>query len=63
MIEPSRLDLVVDALIPVTSGIILRVSAVTKDSVTITAVNGAGAAADADFYLGLVHSTLLDTLF
>ena len=63
VIEPSRLDLVVDSLIPVTSGRILRVSAVTKDSVTITAVNDAGVAADADFYLGLVHSTLLDTLF
>lgn len=63
VIEPSRLDLVVDSLIPATTKTVLEVAAVTTDSVTIKAWTDAGVAKDADFYLGLVHSTLLDTLF
>jgi hypothetical protein len=63
VIEPSRLNLVVDGLAPVTTKTILEVSAVDKSSVTIKAWSDAGVAKDADFYIGLVHSTLLDTLF
>lgn len=63
VIEPSRLNLVIDTLTAVTSKTVLEVFAVDKSSVTIKAWTDAGAAKDADFYLSLVHSTLLDTLF
>lgn len=63
VIEPSRLNLVVDSIVPVTAARIISVAAVDKDSVTIAVRTDAGVAADADFYIGLVHSTLLDTLF
>lgn len=63
VIEPSRLNLVVDGLAAVTTKTILEISAVDASSVTIKAWSDAGAAKDADFYIGLVHSTLLDSLF
>lgn len=63
VLEPSRLNLVVDGLAAITTKTVLEVSAVDKSSVTIKAWSDAGVAKDADFYIGLVHSTLLDTLF
>lgn len=63
VIEPSRLDLVIDGLVPVTTKTILEVFAVDKSSVTVKAWSDAGAAKDADFYLGLIHSTLLDSVY
>lgn len=65
VLEPSRLDLVIDSIVPVTEGAIINVAAVDKTSVTINVVSRADVltAMDADFYISLVHSTLLDTLF
>jgi hypothetical protein len=63
VLEPSRLNLVVDSIVGVTASTVFSVSAVDKSSVTILAKSDAGAAKDADFYISLVHSTLLDTLF
>lgn len=63
VIAPSRLNIVVDSLVAVTAKRMLQVFAVDAQTVTIKAVDETGTAADCDFYLGLVHSTLLDTLF
>ncbi len=63
VIEPSRLNLVIDSIVGVTAGATFNISAVSTSSVTVLAKNAAGAAFDADFYLGLIHSTLLDTTF
>lgn len=62
VLEPSRLDLVVDSIVPATVDAVISVAAVDKSSVTVQA-QIAGVNADADFYISLVHSTLLDTLF
>lgn len=62
-IEPARLDVVVAGIVSLTSGIIFHVSAVSKDSITVEAVNDAGAAADGDFALTCVHSKLVDAIF
>lgn len=61
--QPSRLDIAVVGFACVTADRILTISAVDKESVTIEAVDMAGAAADADFYLTCVHSTQLNYTF
>jgi len=61
-IEPSRLNIVVDSVVSATEDAVISVAAVDKSSVTVQA-QVAGVDANADFYISLVHSTLLDTLF
>lgn len=65
VLEPSRLNLVIASIVPVTAGAIISVAAVDKSSVTISVISRAdvSTAIDADFYISLVHSTLLDTTF
>ena len=63
VLEPSRLDLVVNSIVGVTSKTVFNVSAVTTSTVRVLAFSDAGVAKDADFYLSLIHSTLLDSVF
>lgn len=63
VLEPSRLDLVIDSIVGVTSKTVFNVSAVTTSTVRILAFSDAGVAKDADFYISLVHSTLLDSVY
>jgi hypothetical protein len=62
-IEPARLDVVAAGLASLTAGATLSVSAVDKESITVSALSDAGAAMDADFALSVVHSKLVDAIF
>lgn len=57
MKHASLRDLAVAGLASATSGAILHVSAVDESSITVGAVDPAGAAVDADFYITVLHAT------
>lgn len=65
VLEPARLDLVVVGIASVTQGAIISVAAVDKSSVTISVVSRADVltAMDADFYITLMHSKLVDAIY
>jgi hypothetical protein len=63
VLEPSRLNLVVSGLVPITTKTVVEFTASDKSSVTIKAWSDAGVAKDADFAISLVHSTLYDGVF
>jgi hypothetical protein len=53
--QAAQANLVPIGIVPLTSGRIGRVSAVSKTAITVTFVNDAGAAADSDFILTFMH--------
>lgn len=61
--QSARQNLHVLSLVPVTENVVLSIAAVDKESVTIKAESDAGVAADADFYISLVHATQLNYNF
>ncbi len=63
VLEPSRLALVVAGIAAVTTKTVLEISAISASAVTVKAWSDAGVAKDADFYISLIHSTQLDSVF
>ena len=62
-IEPARLDVVPLGLVSLTEGAIIHVAALDKKSITVDAVDDAGAPVDADFALSVGHMKLVDAIF
>lgn len=60
---PGRQNVHVLGLVAITENVVLSIAAVDKESVTIKAESDAGVAADADFFLSVVHSTQLNYSF
>jgi hypothetical protein len=61
--EAGRRDLHVIGIVPVTARAVCRVSAIDKESVTVSVLRDDNTAMDADFYITVNHAMLVDAKF
>lgn len=57
--QPGKQNIHVAGLVCVTENVVISVAAIDKESITVKCETDAGTAADANFYMTLVHATQL----